>query len=58
MDKNKPKITPKGAVKRLRKLYENNLGKASSELLEIFKAPTGKEETRDKHCSTDISPTP
>jgi hypothetical protein len=47
MEKTKLKTPKKGAVKRMRELYEKNRGKASAELIEILKTPS-TEKSRDK----------
>jgi hypothetical protein len=47
MDKSNHKTPKKGAVKRMRELYEKNRGKASSELIEILKTPTS-DQSKDK----------
>lgn len=54
MDSNKPKIPKKGAVKKLRELYENKRGRASAELLDILKSPA-KEKSEEKKSALDIS---
>lgn len=40
MEQSRPKTPKKGAVKRMRELFEKNRGKASPELIEILKTPT------------------
>lgn len=51
---NQPKIrTPKkGAVKKMRELYEKNRGKASKELLKIINTPSSQDEENKKSAST------
>lgn len=48
MEKNKYKTPKKGAVKRMRELYEKNRGKASSTLIEILKTPSVEKSTDKK----------
>jgi hypothetical protein len=47
MKSNKPKTPQKGAVKKLRELYEKRRGNASPELIEILKTPPD-EKPKDK----------
>lgn len=54
MENVKAKAPQKGAVKRLRELYEKNRGKASPELLDILKAPV-KEKSEDKKSALPIA---
>lgn len=50
MNQNKPKVPKKGAVKRMRELYEKNRGKASSTLVDILKTPSLDKE-KDKQSA-------
>jgi hypothetical protein len=54
MSSNKPKTPQKGAVKRLRELYEKRRGKASPELIEILKTPPD-EKQKDKKSAKSPS---
>jgi hypothetical protein len=48
MEQNKLKTPKKGAVKRMRELYEKNRGKASAELIEILKTPPSSDVKEKK----------
>lgn len=48
MEKTKYKTPKKGAVKRMRELYEKNRGKASATLIEILKTPSAEKSTDKK----------
>lgn len=54
MVKESPKLVKKGAVKRLRDLYEKNRGKASKELLDILKAPKTEDAIEKKSALPDV----